>query len=131
MGKDLRAFTVGFLVFAVLSAAYLAIATEGPGSSQLSRWLARAIIYSAPLLAGGACALLRPQRPVETLFALGVGAAACFTGLDFAWTRFGYSVNLGGMSPLPSVLGVSLMTMPLLVFAGGVLGMSLRSRLAH
>lgn len=131
MAKDLRAFTLGLLVFAGLSVAYLTIVTREPKSSQLLGWLALAAIYSAPLLAGAVCSLLQPRHPFGTMFSLGLGAAVCFSGLDFAWNRFGYSVDLGGMSLLPSVLGVSLITMPLLVFVGGFLEMALRRRLAQ
>lgn len=131
MDKDLRAFAAGLVIFAGLAATYFAMVTWSPESTRLSATLARVVIYSAPLLAGAMCALLRPRHPFGTMFLLGVGAAACFTGLDFAFNRFGHPVDLGGMSPLTWVAGISLMTMPLLVFVGGFLGMLLAHRVAQ
>src|SRR5215831_12082872 len=71
MAKDLRAFVLGLLVFAGLCVTYLAIATRDTEPSLPLRWLATAIIYSAPVFAGFVCRLLAPSHLVATLIALG------------------------------------------------------------
>src|SRR5215831_464591 len=127
MAKDLRAFTLGLLVFAGLTLAYLALKSRGTEQSLLLGWLATAIIYSAPVFAGIACTMLAPSRPVATLVALGIVAAALFGALNFAWG--GRHLNLGPLSNVGWIVVVSLVVMPLLVIAGGVLGAYLRESL--
>jgi hypothetical protein len=127
MGKDMRAFAVGLLLFVGMSIAYLAI-TPGIQQPTLLPGPALVVIYGAPLLSGLVCGLLAARRPIVTLLALGVAAAACFTALDLASAQFGHHLDLGlgGISPTGWIAGVSLLTMPLLVIVGGLLGISLR-----
>ena len=126
MTKDLQAFAVGLLLFAGMSLIYLAL-TPGQQQPTLLPGLALVVIYSAPLLSGLVCGLLASRRRIWTLIALGIAAAACFSGLDLAAARFGRHLDLGGMPLLGWIAGVSLLTMPLLVFVGGLLGIGLRS----
>jgi len=125
MTKDLRAFAVGLLLFVGMSITYFAL-TPGKQQPILLPGVAFVVIYSAPLLSGLVCGLLARQHPIGTLLALGIAAAACFTGLDLASERLGHHLDLGGMSPLGWIAGVSLLTIPLLVIVGGLLGMGFR-----
>jgi len=126
MAKDLRAFAVGLLLFVGMSIAYLAL-TPGQQQPILIPGVAFVVIYGAPLLSGFVCGLLTGRRPMMTLLALGIAAAACFSGLDFAADQLGRHVDVGGMSPIGWIAGVSLLTMPLLVIVGGLLGIALRN----
>jgi hypothetical protein len=61
-----------------------------------------------------------------TLLAPGVAATASFSASDFASTKLGHRLDLGGMSATGWIAGVALLTMPLLGIVGGVLGIGLR-----
>jgi len=125
MSKDLRAFAVGLLLFVGMSIVYFALTPGRQQPAQLPG-LGVVVIYSAPLLSGLLCGLLAPRHPIGTLLALGIAAAACFSGLEFTFAKFGRHLELGGLSPLGWIAGVSLLTMPLLVIVGGLLGLGLR-----
>ena len=125
MTKDIRAFAVGLLLFVGMSVTYLAL-TPGGQQPILLPGLAFVVIYGAPVLSGFVCGLLAGRHPIVTLLALGIAAAVCFTALDLASAQFGHHLDLGGMSPAGWIAGVSLLTMPLLIIVGGLLGMSLR-----
>jgi hypothetical protein len=119
MPKDLRAFSLGLLVFAGLSPTYLALATRGSEQqSSVLGWLATASLYSAPFFAGFAYSLLAPSRPVATLLALGIVAAALFGAMDFAWAEIVGHMSPSELSKIGWIVGMSVVAMPLLVVAG-------------
>src|SRR5262249_28982169 len=124
MAKDLRAFILGLLLFAGLTFAYLTLAAQGGALGRLPRLAAAAVIFSAPVLAGGVCRLLTPSRPITTLFALGIAAAL----LDFTWRESGPLLDVSPQSQIGWIVAMSLMAIPLLVVTGGVLVRSLRDR---
>ena len=126
MTKDVWAFAVGLLIFVGMSVTYLAL-TPGPQQPILLPGLAFVVIYGAPVVSGFVCGLLSGRRPIVTLLALGIVAALSFTALDYASAQFGHTLDLGGMSPIGWIAGVSLLTIPLLVIVGGLLGIALRN----
>ena len=126
MSKDFRAFAIGLLLFIGMSIAYLAL-TPGIQQPTLLPGLAFVVIYGAPLLSGFVCGLLSGRRPIITLLALGIAAAVSFTALDLASAQFGHRLDVGAMSPTGWIAGVSLLTVPLLVIVGGLLGIGLRN----
>jgi len=130
MAKDLRSFTLGLILFIGLSVLYLAMTSQGHERGPLPGWVADIILFLAPLLSGATCGLLVPKHPILTLLALGIVAAACITGLDFAFAASGRPFDVRGISSIWWIAAASILLIPLLILIGGVLGIRLRSRFA-
>ena len=128
MASDLRASVPGLILFVGLNVVYLT-ATSGRDTLLLPGWLVSAIFFSAPVLAGGVCGVLRPRHPAGTLLALGIVAAATLIGMEHLWGVWGRTLKPGGFSNIGSVAAASMLIVPLLVLVGGFIGLRLRNRL--
>jgi hypothetical protein len=131
MTRHLRSFALGLTLFIGLCLLYLVITGQGHERGPVPGWVADVTLCLAPLLSGATCGLLAPGRPILTLLGLGVAAAACFTGLDFAFAAFGRPLDVRGISTLGWIAGASVLLIPLLVLVGGMLGVRLRNRFAY
>jgi hypothetical protein len=131
MTKDLRAFALGLVLFIGLSLLYLGMTIYGHEQGPFPGWVADATLFLAPILSGAICGLFASKRPILTLLALGIAAAACFTGLDIAFAAYGRPLDVGGISNLGSIAAVSTLLMPFLVLIGGILGLRIRNRFAY
>ena len=127
MTQDLRAFTVGVGVFAVLTVAYFAFVTWVRDVPQFIGRFAFVLEYGAPLVSGLVCGYLVQKRQFLTLLVLGISAAVCLGGLNLAWGALGFPTDLGGSGNLPWVVGLSLFTVVPLVIVGGAVGATLRN----
>jgi hypothetical protein len=119
---------LGLVLFVALNVVYLT-ATSGHDSLPLPGWLVSFTFFSAPVLAGGACGMLGPRHPLNTLLALGIAAAATLIGMELAWAEWaGRTLQPGGMSTMGSVAAASTLIVPLLVLVSGIVGLRLRDR---
>ena len=126
MTGDLRAFAIGVGVFVVSYAAFLALGTWVRDVPPSVGWLILAAGYAAPLVSGFVCGYIAQKWQFLTLLALGIGAAVCLGGLNFAWGELGFPVDLGGSRNLPWVIGLALLTVVPLVVVGGAVGATLQ-----
>jgi hypothetical protein len=130
MAKDLRSFALGLILFIGLTVLYLAMTRQGHEQGPLPGWVADSILFLAPLLSGASCGLLAPKRPILTLLALGITAAACITGLDVAFAASGRPFGVRRISGIWWIAAASVLLIPLLILIGGILGIRLRNRFA-
>ena len=126
MARDLRAYVIGVSVFVVLTIAYLTLITSSSNVPEYVGWTFLAMGYAAPLVSGFVCGYLAQQRQFLTLLALGISAAVCLGGLNFASGALGFPVDLGGLGGMPLVVGLSLFTVVPLVVVGGAVGAKLQ-----
>src|SRR5262245_61840889 len=105
MTNDLRGFAYGLTLSIGLSLLYLVMTSHGHEQGPFPGWVADVTIFFAPILSGGVCSLFAPKRPILTLLALGIAAAACFTGLDLAFAASGRRLDVGGISNIAWIAG--------------------------
>jgi len=127
MASNLRAFVVALMVFVGGIFAFFETSILGSGTATPSM-VSFVIAYSTPMLSGGICALLAGRRRFGVLLCVGVAGAAAFTIVDRLWSMSGFTLALGGATETEWLFGISLLTVPLLVVIGGLIGVHLRDR---